>query len=587
MNLLFENPVGLWALLGIPALIAIHTLQARARHTRASTLFLLEHLAPESRSGWHWERLRSSLPLWLQFLAVLALTWVLAAPRWVREESSQQVVVVLDASLSMSAFLEATRAGLPPRLRKLEALAAETEWTLVESNMRAPTLYRGRDLGALLRALEGWAPTLGGHDFTPALQFATSLVRGNGVVVFVTDHAEPLPGGPAMLSFAKPQENTGFVGSSIEEKDGTLTWRALVRNHGVAARSLEWHVKIGDGETVPNKLTLAAGETQIIGGVFPSNAPRLSVQLQRDAFPVDDVLPLVRPRPKPLRVALTVDGPEREIATRLLRGISAVQTVNTPAKADLLFARLPQDDTPATRSCPAIFFPAMGTPGEKLQGWVVAEKHNLVADTAWQSLVCAETGGIKPQTGDHSLVWRGGAPLIFLRQDRALPAAPSLVFNFHIPGTNAARIPAFVVLLRRYIEKVREDLPMPQALNATTHQAIPLACDPAQGSLSLRIDGEVVQPLSPAQTAVFRAPARPCFFQITQGSPENILLEAGVQFSDLREAALKDCGLADTLVLHEKTLMRTNSLPDPLRRLWLTLLLALPLAAWIASQRSV
>lgn len=585
MRILLENPAGLWALLGIPALIAIHTLQARARHAHSNTLFLLERLAPESRGGWHWERLRNSLPLWLQLLAVSVLAWVLAAPRWVREESSQQIAVVLDASLSMEASLEATRAGLPSRLHSLAALAAETEWTLVESDMRAPTLYRGRELGALLRVLDNWRPSLGGHDLSPSLQFASSLVRGNGVVVLVTDHAELLPGGPAMLSFAMARENTGFVGSAVEAKDGGLAWRALVRNHGMAARTLEWRVKTDGGETTPGSLTLAAGETQIVGGIFPTGVSRLSVELQGDAFPLDDVLPLVRPRPKPVRVSLEVSGAERNLAERLIESMESVQITGAPPEADVLFARLPQDGA-ATGTKPAVFFPPPSSTGEKLQGWVVTEKHAFVDGTGWQGLVCAESAGIKQQPGDHGLVWRGGTPLIFLRQDRPLPAAPSLVFNFHIAGTNAARIPSFVVLLRRYIESIREGLPIPQALNAITHQAITLAHDPAQGALSLHLDGAAALPLSPAQAAVFRAPPRPCFFQVTQGGTESVLLEAGVQFSDLREADLKTCGPVDTLALHEKTLMRTNSLPDPWRQLWLGLLLALPLATWIASRRN-
>src|SRR3954470_12295170 len=94
----FANPAGLWVLLGVPAILVIHFLQQRARTARTSTWFLIEKLAPDSARGPTWHRLGNSRSFWLQLIAVLLAAWVLAEPRWVREESAQTVVVVFDAS---------------------------------------------------------------------------------------------------------------------------------------------------------------------------------------------------------------------------------------------------------------------------------------------------------------------------------------------------------------------------------------------------------------------------------------------------------------------------------------------------------
>ena len=63
---IFANPAGLWVLLGVPAILAIHFLQQRARVARTSTWFLIEKLAPDSARGRTWDRLptgpRRSLP---------------------------------------------------------------------------------------------------------------------------------------------------------------------------------------------------------------------------------------------------------------------------------------------------------------------------------------------------------------------------------------------------------------------------------------------------------------------------------------------------------------------------------------------
>src|ERR1043165_3348306 len=103
---IFANPLGLWALLGLPVILAIHFLQQRARVARTSTWFLIEKLSPDSARGRTWDRIRSSRILWLQLASVLLAAWVLAEPRWVRAESAQTVVIVLDASASMEAFRE-------------------------------------------------------------------------------------------------------------------------------------------------------------------------------------------------------------------------------------------------------------------------------------------------------------------------------------------------------------------------------------------------------------------------------------------------------------------------------------------------
>src|SRR3954469_12531423 len=100
----FANPLGFWALLGVPTIIAIHFLQQRSGRRGTSTWFLIEPFAPRSVGGRTWEKLRSSRALWLQLFAVLVTTWLFTEPRWPRAESAQTVVVVLDRSASMMAF---------------------------------------------------------------------------------------------------------------------------------------------------------------------------------------------------------------------------------------------------------------------------------------------------------------------------------------------------------------------------------------------------------------------------------------------------------------------------------------------------
>ncbi len=104
----FGNPLGFLALAGIPAVLFIHLLQVRSRLVRVTTLFLLEPRAFERESGRKIERLRTPLLLWLQLLAVVAATWLLVEPRWLREDTTLRVVLVVDGSASMSAYRDAS-----------------------------------------------------------------------------------------------------------------------------------------------------------------------------------------------------------------------------------------------------------------------------------------------------------------------------------------------------------------------------------------------------------------------------------------------------------------------------------------------
>src|SRR4051812_17859549 len=142
---LFSNPAGLWALLGVPAILAIHFLQQRSRVVVTSTWFLIEQLTPDSTRGRTWEQLRASRTLWLQLLAVVAVAWVLAEPRWVRSESAQTVVLVLDDSASMSAFRAPALAAVEKEMSAASGLAAQTTWVVMTTDGRQPPLYRGTE----------------------------------------------------------------------------------------------------------------------------------------------------------------------------------------------------------------------------------------------------------------------------------------------------------------------------------------------------------------------------------------------------------------------------------------------------------
>ena len=208
-SLILSNPIGLWGLLGIPAILLIHFLQRQSQEVTISTLFLLEQMQRESVEGNKFERIRSSVPLWLQLLMILLVVWILTQPRWIRQDSVQPIAIVLDSSASMSAFREEAREKLIAELENLANVSAKSEYYAIESTLDSGSLYRGTNLEELKIALDNWKPVHGEPDFEYALSVARNPSR-DGLLILVTDHElDRVPFDAKVLTVGSPKTECG------------------------------------------------------------------------------------------------------------------------------------------------------------------------------------------------------------------------------------------------------------------------------------------------------------------------------------------------------------------------------------------
>ena len=530
-SLLFANPAGFWALLGIPAILLIHFLQRESRRVTASTLFLLEQLAPESAQGRRFERLRNSANLWLQLLAVLIFAWLLAAPRWLRPDSVQNVVLVLDSSASMSAFAGEAKNLIAEKSAFLSTAAARTEWTVLESLPARKSLYSGSDRTAMLASLERWHPDGPGHDMEAALRAALGLVRGKGAVVLVTDHAAPVPSGVALLAVGSPIENAGFSGLQADHD----RWRVLVRNYGSQPSRRTWKI---DGRD-QGAIDLAPGAMSELRGVFPPGIDRLVLTFDHDRFPLDDWLPMVRPQPKKIGLFYDQGTPFESFFEKFTGTVSD----RLPGRQDLALARYDPFMPHIPDGNAIVFLDQPGKPGKLLAGDIVAENHPLVAGLNWQQLLVSETFSITPRDSDDRLVSQGSRPLLLLRHNGK---AQALLVNFDLRHSNAAQLPAFILLLHRFVESIRAGLPDVEVLNAETGQSLP---------------GDV------------HAPATPGFFELPG-------VRGADYFADGREADFSKASSADGIASLVPALRIQNSEQDFLTPVWALLLLGICMASW-------
>lgn len=555
----FGNPLGLLALLAIPAILAIHFLQRESRRVITSTLFLLEQLAPESAQGRRFQRLTNSVPLLLQLLSALLLTWLLVQPRWLSRQSTHRVIIVLDSSISTLPFHDRLVRDLDRRTARLARAAALTEWHLMGSDTTRAKLYSGSDRAALLAAIRDWKPHLGAHDFTPALQMAQSLSRGTGTIVFASDRASAVPEGVRLLAVGEPLENCGFAGATSNGAE----WRVLVRNYGRIQQRRAWWVETKGQQSPKQEVTLEPGQSLALSGVVPEGADACELMLTGDSFPLDDRLPIVLPQPKRLQIAARADAPFAEFFDQLLKSIESVDSVATTADLQLAVY---DPFRPTLPDATAVVFVADQSPSTKLlPGNIVAENHRLNAESNWSGLLCRESLRVPSKEGDQTLVWQGDRPLIFLRESGTTSL---LVVNFDLRASNAARLPAFVLMLHRFIESVRDGKIASEARNVQTNQLLTVAADPAQPPPTV----------TGGTPGALRAPAEPGFFEVKQR--DAVLLRAAAQFADAREADFRDAAAIDGLGDAAGRLVEQHSEPDFLAPLWALLLSGAMVASW-------
>lgn len=579
----FSNPTAFYALLALPVIVLIHFLQQRSRRVTVSTLFLLEYAAPKSARGARLERLRQSLPLWLQLLAALILTWLMAEPRWTRQDSQQSIAIVLDSSVSMSAF---TERKLEPALARTLApwarTVARTDWLLMESDTRQPVLYRGGSLTELLGRLPAWRPRRGTHDPSEALTLARSLVKTGGTVLFVSDRrpAAALPAGTGLLAVGEAFDNAGFVGLSTQPSGNgkEARWSVLVRNHGAGPQVREWWSEwpqAGDQAQTSSKqrLDLAPGQTLTLSGAFPDGIDRLVLHLSPDRFTLDDTLPMIRPQPRRLRASIRLeDETARRLFTALLASLDHLDL--DPSTEDSGPPDLIVNEIGEAASTHAIQFSGAGAGSVAAldPAPVLAENHPLTRDLDWAGLLTPSATPLTLAPDDEPLLWKDGRPLALVRLDTQDDGRRSrrLLLAWNPAESSAARNPAIPVLLHRFVEDLRERKRAFHSGNYETGQVLRLPF-PAAAPRALEIDGTAL----PFRN---RAPEEPGFFTLRE--EDEVLLAGAAHFADTTEADFTSAETMDATadLRRESALKQTEA--DPHTPLWLIALLGCLLFSW-------
>jgi hypothetical protein len=617
--MMFAAPLGLLALLAIPAIVAIHLFRRRFPVRPVAGLFLWQIGRQAPEGGGKIARLPITASLILECIAALALALILAGARVSSAGVSVHLVVLLDDSASMAAVNargESTRDRAVRRvLEELDRLGNRARVTFVQSGERPSVL-----LGPAARAVEArpaldtWKPEAPHHSLALGLRLARELAGRSGRLMVMSDAT---PGSrPSVPELVEGKEEEGVlwvsVGEPLANVGITAADRTLTPGEGRGAVSLTLGnysdssarrrvtVSAGDKDVLTRELDVPPGVSSLTLPL-PVGLPAVRVALSDDAMARDNAVILAEPRPRIVGVENRLpDGRGRQA---LVKALGAVAGVTQAESGHLVFAEAGELDRSSSAGVWRVGFGraptawlAKGEPHDFIGPFVLEKRHPLLlgitlGGVVWTGAMPLASGVVRPlvSAGDQALV---GMPA---RSD-STRTEPAILFNLDLDRTNLFRSPDWPILISNLIEMRRQSLAGPERWNYRVGEwvRVQLAGDP-KGPLRLRSGpGFGAEPhltvveraLPPGRQLEFIAPSPGGLLQILEGpqrigGDDTVLFELGANFLDEFETNLRDRKTADVGRFTDVAAVRAESGPESDPLFWL--LLAIGGAAMVAN----
>lgn len=333
------------------------------------------------------------------------------------------------------------------------------------------------------------------------------------------------------------------------------------------------------GNGLVQNLTLAPGEiTRVFlpsDSEIGADAP-FELNLNRDTFPIDDLLLFLQTKSKKLRVNIVPTDVQYSIIRRVLGVLPAVSVVHGASAADVVFGEsilARKDDSRAT-----IFLPPPRAESEVLsQSPITAIHHQLTDGLQFEGLLVPPCRPYTPKAGDKVLVWQGDTPMILaLKGD-------NLYINFSLSSEGIGRHPALVVLLHRYLHIIRKGLKESEFKSFDGGQLLELP-QVEEGDFNYReksmLTGVVTERLlSDTEARALRAPIEPSSFSVTWRGID--LLTGVSNFADPRESDFLAAQTLDFSIQEYKQKIQVHAQRDSLKNVWLIVAVLVALASWI------
>jgi hypothetical protein len=544
--MIFTSPLGLLALLAIPAIVAIHLFRRRFPPRTIAGLFLWQVVQQTPQGAGRVSKLPITASLILECLAALALALILAGARLNPASVSEHLVVLLDDSASMAAVNaqnESPRDRAARRIQtEIDRLGRAVRVTLIQSGER-PAVLLGPAAVAVeaAPALEKWKPRSQHHSLAMGLRLARELAGKTGrLMVFSDALPESEIAGVQWVSVGEPLRNVGIVAAqrtlSPNEGKGTISLTFTNSSSEAVRPSVRL---IAEGKELLAQQLNVPPKTSSLNLPLPTGLPAVTVSISNDALQRDNEVTLVEPRPQIVSIENRL--PQGRGRDALDRAIGSLSGVTRSDHGQLVFGPASLLDPSAEAGVWRVGFgraPArLLGPGDAqdLVGPFVPEKrHPLMQGVTLAGVVWA---GALPVTGDgvHPVLSSGNQFLVGLLGRRP---DDGILFNLDLDRTNLVRAPDWPILVSNVVELRRQELPGPERWNYRAGEwvRVRLGRDP-KGQLHFRC-GAVERDLPAARLMEFTAPSSCGLIEVMEGT--DVLFQLGVNFLDENESNLSD-----------------------------------------------
>ncbi len=479
----FATPLGLIALLALPAILILHLFRRRFRERRVAGLFLFVPDALPAAAGRTRTRLLRTPSLWLELLAALCLALLLGGLAFGRTASTVHLVAVVDASASMAAGAEGDRPIDRARAwldRELDALPDDARVTLITTGRRPDVVAGPEATPALARAaLADLRCDRPGHDPLVALELGLDLADDGGRLLFVTDAERPEP--PPRyrhLGFGRALPNAALLAARRVVRGDEERIFADLLAFAPRPIDVEIVVEVGEGgagkEVVRRRSTLDPASTLHLAWTLPRTPLPVRVRIEGDLLDADNhVLLLPSPtRIVPVRIDL---DPQTAGLLRLERVLTAATGSHVVGAGEPYTLRFGSEPKPAATGR---FQVLVNAPGDDRDDWIgpyLLERRRAVGGLDTAPLLEGITlDGVIWSSGRTVLP---GLPLVLagdvaLVSEEGTPRGPILHVNLDPARSNLPSSPDWPILITNVLASARARLPGPVETNVRIGEEI-------------------------------------------------------------------------------------------------------------------
>lgn len=480
---MFANPLGLLALLALPAIVGLHLFRRRFTPRPVSAVFLWAPMDRASHAGRKRAPLHRSPSFWLELLAALLLALLLAGPRGCGGGDVVHAVVILDGSASMSAGGHQEAATAAAR-RTLQRLPRRSRITLLQTAQRPQLLSGpGAPREEALIALDRYQPTALRHDLRPSIDLGWEL--SGGAVTFITDQHNPeaWPDSVELIALGTPAPNVAITNATRLRRVGGDQVFLHIRSFMDADAQVMLSMHAGDTLIQERPLRLSPQESASLSMDLPQGAGTVEARIEAsgDRMAIDNRVALAPPPPRVLGLATSLPADTAQLAglgedgARWAR-LTADSVLAGPEQAHLLISD--RADTGGDSTWTLVL--SSTAPAQAFLGpFLIDRGHPLLDGITLQGAIWSGAPRALP-----------GIPLISAGEQTLLSEeitdTGQRIFhaNIDLQRSNLHRTPDWPILLANLAELRRRAMPGPQRTNLLLGDTF-IYVDPPEGAWSL------------------------------------------------------------------------------------------------------